>query len=59
MQTFPTVYRGMSDCLIQTLKKDGVARGLYAGSVPSVVANVSENSVLFVGEAQPLHLQNC
>lgn len=52
------MYRGMSDCLIQTLKKDGVVRGWYAGSVPSVVANVSENSVLFVGKVYILHIQN-
>lgn len=56
MQAFPTVYKGMSDCLIQTLKKDGVVRGWYAGSVPSVVANVSENSVLFVGKVELLNI---
>lgn len=42
------MYRGMVDCFVRTLKTDGIARGLYAGTVPAVVANVAENSVLFV-----------
>lgn len=52
MQAFPTVYKGMMDCLAQTFKKDGVVRGLYAGTLPSIAANVAENSVLFVGNNQ-------
>lgn len=47
MQTFPHLYKGMSHCLVQTFKKDGIVRGLYAGTLPAVVANVAENSVLF------------
>lgn len=47
MQAFPNLYRGMFDCIIQTFRKDGIPRGLYAGSIPAVVANVAENSVLF------------
>ncbi|GAB0087181.1 mitochondrial ornithine transporter 1 [Sergentomyia squamirostris] len=47
MQTFPTLYRGMVHCLIETFRKDRIWRGLYAGSIPAVVANVAENSVLF------------
>lgn len=47
MQTFPELYKGMTDCFMKTLKNDGLARGLYAGTVPAVVANVAENSVLF------------
>ncbi|KAI8034991.1 hypothetical protein M5D96_012214 [Drosophila gunungcola] len=47
LQTFPEVYRGMWDCFVSTYRKDGFMRGLYAGSVPAVVANVAENSVLF------------
>lgn len=47
MQTFPNLYKGMIDCLIQTFRKDGIIRGLYAGTLPAVVANVAENSVLF------------
>lgn len=50
MQTFPHLYKGMVSCVIQTFKRDGVARGLYAGSIPAVVANVAENSVLFAGK---------
>lgn len=49
MQTFPHLYKGMSHCLVQTFKKDGFVRGLYAGTLPAVVANVAENSVLFAG----------
>lgn len=49
MQAFPTVYKGMVDCLAETLRKDGIVRGLYAGILPSIAANVAENSVLFVG----------
>ncbi|XP_014219430.1 mitochondrial ornithine transporter 1 [Copidosoma floridanum] len=47
MQTFPTLYKGMADCFMKTLRTDGVMRGLYAGTMPSIVANVAENSVLF------------
>lgn len=47
MQTFPFMYKGMVNCFLQTLRTDGVVRGLYAGTVPAIVANVAENSVLF------------
>ncbi|XP_030381848.1 mitochondrial ornithine transporter 1 [Scaptodrosophila lebanonensis] len=47
LQTFPDVYKGMFDCFVKTYRKDGIFRGLYAGSVPAVFANVAENSVLF------------
>lgn len=47
MQTFPTMYKGMVNCFLRTLRTDGIARGLYAGAIPAVVANVAENSVLF------------
>ena len=47
MQTFPHLFKGMTDCFMKTLKTDGIARGLYAGTLPAVVANVAENSVLF------------
>lgn len=50
MQTFPETYKkGMFDCFIKTFRQDGIARGLYAGSLPAVIANVAENSVLFAG----------
>lgn len=47
MQSFPALYKGMNDCLLKTWKKDGLIRGLYAGTTPALVANVAENSVLF------------
>ncbi|XP_017869293.1 PREDICTED: mitochondrial ornithine transporter 1 [Drosophila arizonae] len=47
LQTFPEAYKGMLDCFFSTYRKDGVMRGLYAGSLPAVFANVAENSVLF------------
>ena len=47
MQTFPHLYPNLIDCTKQTLLKDGIARGLYAGTVPSLAANIGENSVLF------------
>ncbi|KAJ8678572.1 hypothetical protein QAD02_014359 [Eretmocerus hayati] len=47
MQTFPSLYKGMADCFMKTLRSDGFVRGLYAGTMPAIVANVAENSVLF------------
>ena len=47
LQTFPTMYRNALDCFVKTFRQDGIARGLYAGTVPSLAANVSENAVLF------------
>ncbi|XP_074651240.1 mitochondrial ornithine transporter 1-like [Tubulanus polymorphus] len=48
MQTFPGEYKNALNCLTQTFKKDGFTRGLYAGTVPALVANVAENAVLFM-----------
>ncbi|XP_011700609.1 PREDICTED: mitochondrial ornithine transporter 1 [Wasmannia auropunctata] len=47
MQTFPSMYKSMVNCFLRTLRTDGIIRGLYAGTIPAVVANVAENSVLF------------
>nr|CAD7439322.1 unnamed protein product [Timema bartmani] len=47
MQTFPQLYGGMVNCFMQTLRKEGIVQGLYAGTLPAVAANVAENSVLF------------
>uniref|UniRef100_A0A182RMX5 Mitochondrial ornithine transporter n=1 Tax=Anopheles funestus TaxID=62324 RepID=A0A182RMX5_ANOFN len=47
MQTFPELYKGLVNCTVLTFKRDGIVRGLYAGTLPAVVANVAENSVLF------------
>lgn len=49
MQTFPKLYPNLSLCFKQTLHNEGVVRGLYAGTVPSLAANVAENSILFAG----------
>lgn len=47
MQTFPTLYRGFIHCLVTTYKQVGL-RGLYQGTTPALVANIAENSVLFM-----------
>lgn len=47
LQTFPHMYSNMLDCMRQTIRYEGVFRGLYAGTVPALVANCAENSVLF------------
>lgn len=46
MQSFPQLYGSSLYCFRQTILKDGV-RGLYAGTTPSLLANIAENSVLF------------
>ena len=46
LQTFPTMYSGTLDCFRKTLKQEGI-RGLYKGTIPALVCNVSENAVLF------------
>lgn len=47
MQTFPNMYRGFIDCITTTYKQVGL-RGLYQGTTPALVANIAENSVLFM-----------
>lgn len=47
MQTFPQMYNGMFDCIRKTLAVEGFRKGLYAGTVPALVANCAENSILF------------
>ncbi|KFM79934.1 Mitochondrial ornithine transporter 1, partial [Stegodyphus mimosarum] len=46
MQTFPHLYRNSFVCFKQTFVSEHI-RGLYAGTVPALVANIAENSVLF------------
>ncbi|XP_013779404.1 mitochondrial ornithine transporter 1-like [Limulus polyphemus] len=46
MQTFPEFYKSSLLCFRQTIAKEGF-RGLYAGTVPALAANIAENSVLF------------
>ncbi|XP_063058362.1 solute carrier family 25 member 15b [Engraulis encrasicolus] len=47
MQTFPTLYRGFTHCFTSTYRQVGL-RGLYQGTTPALVANIAENSVLFM-----------
>ncbi|XP_060902939.1 solute carrier family 25 member 15a [Labrus mixtus] len=47
MQTFPKVYRGFVHCFSSTFRQVGV-RGLYKGATPALIANISENAVLFL-----------
>ncbi|ESN96828.1 hypothetical protein HELRODRAFT_187365 [Helobdella robusta] len=49
MQTFPALYNNAFNCFLTTFKKEGIYRGLYAGTLPSLAAQVAENSVLFLG----------
>ncbi|MFH4976703.1 hypothetical protein AB6A40_003412 [Gnathostoma spinigerum] len=46
MQAFPELYRNGVSCFRETLRLDGV-RGLYAGTIPALIANIAENAVLF------------
>ncbi|XP_063285011.1 mitochondrial ornithine transporter 1-like isoform X2 [Pelobates fuscus] len=47
MQTFPAMYRGLLDCAVKTHKQIGF-KGFYKGTSPALVANIAENSVLFM-----------
>ncbi|KAF3705949.1 Insulin receptor substrate 1 [Channa argus] len=47
MQTFPSLYRGFIHCFVATYKQVGI-RGLYQGTTPALMANIAENSVLFM-----------
>lgn len=51
MQTYPSVYRSSVKCFMDTLKNEGVLR-LWAGAVPSAVAQIAENAVLFLAYGQ-------
>lgn len=46
MQTFPELYGGPFNCLVQTAKRYGVSK-LYSGLFPALFADLSEKSVLF------------
>uniref|UniRef100_A0A914XS63 Mitochondrial ornithine transporter 1 n=2 Tax=Plectus sambesii TaxID=2011161 RepID=A0A914XS63_9BILA len=46
MQTFPHLYQSSVKCFTETFRADGI-RGLYAGTLPALVANVAENAILF------------
>ena len=47
MQTFPKQYSSVIHTLSTVFRQEGI-RGLYAGSVPAVLANVSESAVAFL-----------
>ncbi|KAL1455576.1 hypothetical protein WDU94_009660 [Cyamophila willieti] len=47
MQTYPHLYSSMVDCCKKVWTHEGVVRGFYAGTIPAILANVAENSVLF------------
>ncbi|XP_005305671.1 mitochondrial ornithine transporter 1 isoform X1 [Terrapene carolina triunguis] len=47
MQTFPSMYKGLIECIVKTYKQVGL-RGFYKGTTPALVANIAENSVLFM-----------
>ncbi|XP_072259876.1 mitochondrial ornithine transporter 1-like [Pyxicephalus adspersus] len=47
MQTFPSLYRGLIDCGVKIYKQVGF-RGFYKGTSPALLANIAENSVLFM-----------
>ena len=53
MQTFPSLFKTAFECGVKTMKQEGI-RGLYAGTIPSLVANIAENSVLFLFYGQCL-----
>ncbi|CAI5444207.1 unnamed protein product [Caenorhabditis angaria] len=46
VQTFPHLYSNWRVCLKDTYKLDGI-RGLYAGTLPALAANIAENAILF------------
>ncbi|XP_041667024.1 mitochondrial ornithine transporter 1-like [Cheilinus undulatus] len=47
MQTFPNAYRGFIHCFTSTFKEMGI-RGLYKGTTPALISNITENAVLFL-----------
>lgn len=47
MQTYPKTYGNPLRCFVMTFRQEGILRGLYAGTTPSLAANVGENAVLF------------
>ncbi|CAF1271892.1 unnamed protein product [Adineta ricciae] len=51
LQTFPNRYKNFVDCAQKIFYKDGL-HGLYAGTVPSLLANAAENGVLFMAYGQ-------
>lgn len=48
MQTHPSTYKSMLQTTSVTINQNGFFRGLYAGTLPSIAANVGELSMLFM-----------
>jgi len=42
MQTFPDLYKNGWQCFMTTLRQEGLVHGLYAGTVPSLAAQVGQ-----------------
>ena len=51
---FPHLYKNAFKCGLETFKKDGISRGLYAGTVPALSANISGMYELFVCKSQKI-----
>ncbi|CAD5114283.1 DgyrCDS3426 [Dimorphilus gyrociliatus] len=47
LQTRPDIYKNAVDCFFKTFREEGIYRGLYAGSIPALLAQVAENAALF------------
>lgn len=47
MQAYPHIYKSLYQAVKKTMVEERL-RGFYAGAVPAVVCNVSENAVLFL-----------
>ena len=52
VQTFPHLYKNAFDCFVKTFREEGISRGLYSGTIPALIANVAENSILFMAYGQ-------
>eukprot|EP00095_Tigriopus_kingsejongensis_P002118 snap_masked-scaffold447_size167621-processed-gene-0.7 protein:Tk02118 transcript:snap_masked-scaffold447_size167621-processed-gene-0.7-mRNA-1 annotation:"mitochondrial ornithine transporter" len=61
MQTFPKDNPTIVKTFYRTVRADGLLRGLYAGALPSLMANVGENAILFVayGQCQRMVARAC
>ncbi|CAF2992448.1 unnamed protein product [Rotaria socialis] len=51
LQTFPNNYKNFIQCG-QTIFHENGLRGLYAGTLPSLLANTAENGILFMAYGQ-------
>jgi len=53
LQTFPKYYNNsLTKCFRDTLKNEGIYKGLYRGTIPAIGVNGLENMVLFVAYEQ-------